>query len=642
MIHANRMRILLMSCILACPALCLSSEDVWTEIRSPNFILFSNTNVKQSRRTARSFEQFRLLLQTALPRLKADTPSPLVVFACRDEKSFRSLLPNDRLQPRAVQPSGLFIAGPERSFVLLRVDLPGDQGFHVIYHEYVHMIMRLNFQTMPLWLSEGLAEFFGHANISDRASGLGNPSPEQIQVLRGSTMIPLPTLMSVTNDSPYYRQEEKSRIFYAESWALTHYLMLGDKRAHSKQLDQFLNLIRNGMPEQEAATTALGDLRILQSNLEQYVRSMAFYHYEYPARLNVTEEQYSARTLSENEFLASRGVLFVHTNRLDEARLLLDQALQMNPGSATANEGMGLLWLRLQEPSKAKKFFAKAADLDSSSFLSQFYAAQAAYEEDADYENTVGRLRKALQINPQFAPAYVMLSQLLMRQEATMPEALEAAKKAAELEPAEQTPHILVGQILINMRRYEEAGRLCDRLIAASRNEAERRQAESLLFSIKDHRDYEDRMDEARRKAELLREEAKQREDRLRETRGAENKPPPGDDLSGERPAEVPAKKAGSVAQVKAGPAAKSGGIIRSVACTYPAIMDVVLDSNGKQLRLRAQNYYEVRYWAVGASGKTGFEPCEELQGKRVNIQFLTVTGQEFSGLIQTVEIIPK
>jgi hypothetical protein len=65
----------------------------------------------------------------------------------------------------------------------------------------------------------------------------------------------------------------------------------------------------------------------------------------------------------------------------------------------------------------------------------------------------------------------------------------------------------------------------------------------------------------------------------------------------------------------------------------------LILDSNGVQCRLHAENFYEVQYWAVDAPGKTGFDPCGELEGKRVEIEYLSVAGQEFSGLIRTVAI---
>ena len=39
--------------------------------------------------------------------------------------------------------------------------------------------------------------------------------------------IPLPELMAVRHDSPLYNEGDRRSIFYAESWALLHYLLMG-------------------------------------------------------------------------------------------------------------------------------------------------------------------------------------------------------------------------------------------------------------------------------------------------------------------------------------------------------------------------------------------------------------------------------
>ena len=31
--------------------------------------------------------------------------------------------------------------------------------YHVIHHEYVHLLVSLNFEKMPVWTNEGLAEY---------------------------------------------------------------------------------------------------------------------------------------------------------------------------------------------------------------------------------------------------------------------------------------------------------------------------------------------------------------------------------------------------------------------------------------------------------------------------------------------------
>ena len=75
-------------------------------------------------------------------------------------------------------PEALFIGSSERNFVLLRLDAPEDRRYHAIYHEYVHQVMRLNFPDLPLWLNEGLAEFFALRQMSGTdTSDLGNPQP---------------------------------------------------------------------------------------------------------------------------------------------------------------------------------------------------------------------------------------------------------------------------------------------------------------------------------------------------------------------------------------------------------------------------------------------------------------------------------
>jgi tetratricopeptide (TPR) repeat protein len=635
MTPGNQFRILAFLCALACSLFCGAAEDAWIEVRSPHFIVISDATVAQARHVAKTLEQFRSVFQTALPKLRVDPGSPLIIFAVRDARSLKALAPKDHEQTDATLPAGIFMAGPEKSFVLLRVDATSDRGYNAVYHEYVHMVMNLNYQSLPLWLSEGFAELFGHSTISQKVSILGKSSPELLQILKRSPMIPLDTLMAVTRDSPLYFQQDASEIFYAQSWALTHYLMLGDKQAHAKQLAEFLVLIQNGVPGQEAAERALGDLKKLQRKLEAYIRSHLFYSSSVQAQLSIPEDPYPARPLSSAESAASRGELLVYADRPVEARALLEQALRLYPRSATANEGIGLLFLRLGKQEEAQKYFAEAAKLDSKSVVAQYYAAELAYERDKDYRAAESFLRNALEINSRFAPAYRMLSMTLMMQgaemlrEARLPEALDLAEKAVELEPAEPSYRINAGRILVEMGRREEAYRIGERALVLARTQAEREQAESLLFMIKERRD---RIVEAQRRAEALREEAKKLEQQRRAERELEEQR--GTEVAQRRQAVTPAPK------VKTGPTARAEGLVRSVQCSAPAIMDVVLDSNGKQRRLRAEDYLQVRYWIAGARGNGSFTPCEELKGKRVYIEFLGVFGQEYSGLIKTVTII--
>jgi tetratricopeptide (TPR) repeat protein len=508
------MRIAAAACILACTLFCMAGEEAWIEVKSPNFTIISNDSIHQARRVAKKFEQFRIVFQTAIPKLKIDPGSPLIVVAVSDTRSLEALMPNDRAGKDSAQMAGLFLASPDRNFVLLRADASSDQDYHVIYHEYVHMIMRLNFPSLPIWLNEGLAELFGHATIADGLSGLGRVRAEDLEILKRS-WIPLDTLITITRDSPYYHHRNKSAIFYTQSWMLAHYMLLGDPQA-SKQLNELLGLIQSDVPEKEAFEQSFGDLKELEKKVQRYIRSERFDYFPVETRLRVKEGQYVARTLSEAESLAYRGEVLVHTNRLDDSRVMLEQALRLDPRSAQANEAMGFLFMRMQDQDRANKYFLAAAELDSKRYLAQYYAASSIYSQSGNSGIAESYLRKTLEINSGFAPAYDLLSYILMMEGTKLPEALQFAKQAAVLQPSELRHRINIGNILAKMGKYDEASALGEHLLPIARTEAERSSIDSLLQYTKSRQEIEL---EAKKRADTLQEEHKTIEEQSRRDR---------------------------------------------------------------------------------------------------------------------------
>ena len=95
---------------------------------------------------------------------------------------------------------------------------------------------------MPMWLAEGLAEFYGFTQIRESSVETGIPDREQLDMLRTHKLIPLNVLFTVDHSSSYYNESEKTSIFYAESWLLTHYLMIGNPEAH-KLLVKYLQAL---------------------------------------------------------------------------------------------------------------------------------------------------------------------------------------------------------------------------------------------------------------------------------------------------------------------------------------------------------------------------------------------------------------
>ena len=64
-------------------------------------------------------------------------------------------------------------------------------------------------EWIPLWLNEGLAEFYQNTDILDKEVRLGQPNSDDILYLRQSRLLPLTTLLKVDATSPYYHEEQE-------------------------------------------------------------------------------------------------------------------------------------------------------------------------------------------------------------------------------------------------------------------------------------------------------------------------------------------------------------------------------------------------------------------------------------------------
>ena len=206
-------------------ALASDTPDHWFEVRSPHFTVLTDSNEKQARHIAAQFEQMRAVFHTLMPNGATDTGSPITVLALKNQKAFQTLEPASYLAKGQLDLAGLFMQAPDKNYILIRLDAPEtDHPYAIIYHEYTHFMMR-KATWLPLWLNEGLAEFYQNTDIRDKEVILGRADSNDILYLRQNRLLPLQTLLLVDHSSPYYHEEQKGSVFYAESWALTHYIL---------------------------------------------------------------------------------------------------------------------------------------------------------------------------------------------------------------------------------------------------------------------------------------------------------------------------------------------------------------------------------------------------------------------------------
>ncbi len=108
---------------------------------------------------------------------------------------------------------------------------------------------------------------YGNTRIESKKVYVGEPSRSNLGILKSNKLLPVASLFNIDAESPYYREESKTSIFYAESWALTHYLISRDWHEHTHRIQDFFELLRKGTGQREAAERTIGDLETLQKAL---------------------------------------------------------------------------------------------------------------------------------------------------------------------------------------------------------------------------------------------------------------------------------------------------------------------------------------------------------------------------------------
>ncbi len=575
----------------------------WVQVRSPHFLVVSNSNEKQARHVADQFERMRSVFHKLFPKLQIDPSAPIIVLAVKDEKDFRALEPTAYLAKGQVKLAGLFLTTLDKNYVLMRLDAEGDHPYAVVYHEYTHLLLS-KADWMPLWMNEGLAEYYQNTDIREKDVSLGEPSTENVMLLRQNRMLPLATLFTVDHTSPYYHEENKGSIFYAESWALTHYLRIKDSQENTHRLTDYSTLLTQNVDAVTAATRAFGDLKQLQSALEDYVRQNAFHYMKMAAATDVDESAFQVQALPTLQADAMRADFLAYNERSADAHALLDHILQEDPNNVSAHETMGYLAFRQGHRDEARNWYAQAVKLDSQSFLAHYYFAAMSMDgtiapaDEAQVENS---LRASIKLNPSFAPSYNELAGFLGMRHRNLDEARMMGLNAVQLEPTNLSYRLNVANVLLLMERGKDAEAVIRYAMHFAKTPDETAATENFLLRTEEYA-------QAQETSRQFNEQLKAGTAQVTATGNV----PEAESDSASRAAEEP---------VPNGPYRFMVGVLKDVRCNAPA-MDLNLVSNGKTLGLHTGNYFKLSFSVLNVTLKGDLNPCVDLEGKAAKVEY--------------------
>jgi len=451
----------------------------WVEVRSENFVVLSNAGPGAAQEVAHNLEAVRSLFARELPKLAKAKGPRLLVFAPASDASMQRLMPRRRIKDGQSQVLGAFLQHPGLPVIILRADavraadaVRGESGLGIVYHEYFHHLCAQAGLELPLWLSEGLAEYWGAGTrLTKKFAEVGRPVSGRVLLLQSEGLLPMAEFLAADRSADAYRDSRKRLIIYAQSWAFVHWILLGDEsRDLEKKLRVYWRLTAQDQSSLEAAKTAFGDLEKLQFGLRDYSRRQLFPMARLPLPDLPDEASFTTRKISRGEASAQALRALLDHFPAEEAEELV-RAIAEAPDLAVGLEARGRLLLRRQEFDAAAKLFEEAAARPDASAMAPYglaalldFQSRRAGSRGPMPESLLtqieGLLLKAIALDPEFAPALARLADLYHRSDQEPARALAMVRRAQGKAPDQEDYRFLEARILRKFGQDEAAQKI--------------------------------------------------------------------------------------------------------------------------------------------------------------------------------------
>ncbi len=331
----------------------------WVGVSSEHIDVLTDAGREVGERIATRLEDLRTVLSMAAPALVADV-APVQIILFRDATLAAGYSP--RWKGQRDQVSGFFQSAPDRGRLLFADDRTRTPA--IAQHEYIHALLDAAMPGVPLWLNEGLAEYFSTFAAEGDHAQAGALVPMHLDWLAGHALMPLAELLAVTQGSSAYHEGDRRGTFYAQSWLLTHMILSGTGD-DLRKLEAVLVSARDGEPFARAFAREFGDEVALRDRLHAYVERERFAVREWRLARPLGYRATRLRLrVPAAEVLGSLGIALLA--RSTPEREAAEEHLQLAVASGTNDPsgcaGLGWLALLRGERATARGWFERALE----------------------------------------------------------------------------------------------------------------------------------------------------------------------------------------------------------------------------------------------------------------------------------------
>jgi len=253
--------------------------------------------------------------------------------------------------------------------------------------------------------------------------------------------------------------------------------------------------------------------------------------------------------------------------------------------------------------------------------VAQYYFGWLSLMSGTTGEDAENSLRKAIELNPRFAPAYDSLAVLYGRRHDKLDEAHMLALQAIQLDPGNVNYRLNTANILMEQEHYDDSLQVLRTAATIARTPLE---VDVVQRVIKQVQQQEAEIEEAKRRPA----EAQVQTTEVR-TAGGSGQAGDEEGAAPKHPTETPH---GQMHVVR--------GVIRGVTCSYPSVIQLRVENPTKKLSLYNNNYYKVDYSAANFTPKGDVHPCEDLEGTKAEVEYFVTADKTVDGQIVGIMMI--
>jgi Flp pilus assembly protein TadD len=431
----------ILTCLLSTAA--VAGQPTWIAMQNANFHVYSTASERATRDALNQFERVRgFFIQ--LTGVAPEKPVPISVMIFGSEKEYQPY----RLNAFA---TAYYSSLSDRDLIV--VGKLGEESSHITTHEYTHLVFEHAGFSLPPWLNEGLAEPFSTLRAAGSDTEFGDVLVGRLQELNTEPWVPLETILTADQKSPYYNETNQAGSLYNQSWALVH--MLATTSRYRPKFWSVVLAVNSGTPSVLALETAYGmPFAEIEAALRAYIRGSTFNKFRIKVKLDGTEGATAQPADMFDVHEAQAELLEGLQGRQVEARTRFEELARGDAKRAEPWANLGDLAWRDGKQDEAVENFAKAFELGSRSPRLLLNFAQLAGR--GKPQESAAALTALLDLEPHSIEARLALANLQIYQ-GQFSEAVATASPITSVRRADQRDNLLYLRAYATMRMGDAA-----------------------------------------------------------------------------------------------------------------------------------------------------------------------------------------